>query len=233
MTELYNPQDREHALQRLDTWLESAAIQESCDEAMEYFLSPTLDLVEDQDDLVRALEQEEMQNLISGWLYADTQLGEQDCAARELLNLPVSATFSPGCQRFLNSLSRSKLSLYEVRDVVEGYPNSIFDLIYQTPHAVFPPLEERPENAPTFAVGDVVAARLMPFTDVDYRFENLLPLPGSVADAEAWISETVEMLSDGDDPMPPLDLTDAEDALALCKLLPPFAAAWWFSSQSS
>lgn len=72
-THLYSPLEHRLALQTLDRWLSAPNRAEDRDSAMDFFLSVLEETLE-EDEVDRGMRHENLQALLTGWLFADAPI---------------------------------------------------------------------------------------------------------------------------------------------------------------
>ncbi|MBC8327413.1 MAG: hypothetical protein H8E31_01545 [Planctomycetes bacterium] len=98
---LYTPHERELALDTLERWLDEPERIEARQDTYDFLLL-MLSEVAESDEIERGLIDEDVQTVLTGWLFADEPYGSQTCAAlallqgKEVAERPAGTELAPG-----------------------------------------------------------------------------------------------------------------------------------------
>ncbi len=223
----YSPLERRLALDKLDAWIGSSRHRDFRDQAVDDFFAAIEGPVSEE-DLAHGLEHQNLQSLVNGWLRCDSAFGSAPCAALSLLASSKGARLPLGSRRFLEILGLSVLGVYEVLEVDRGSSCRLRSFLGKDEYVVRECL-----GTQTMTEEHIIGARVIPGGDGGLVFEDLVVLPGDLAEAEKRLGEILALVAEAGAQLSPElgiypDLDELDEAYAINKTLAPLLAHWWF-----
>lgn len=221
MSYVYTRLERQLALTKLESWIEASRHDADRERALNAFHA-SLAGAAPEEDILRGLQNPNLESLLVGWLYYDVPIGRGPCPALGLLESGKGAKLPPGSRRYLGIMGRSVLGVYEIVGVDPGRSLKLRALLGEGEFVV----QER-RGSQQLAEGDVLGARVIEGGEGKLELEDVILLPGDVEEAEERIQDFLMSLAETEGTGGRLDLASKEAALAAAKLIAPYLAYWW------